>query len=101
LRCGSHRVAGWEGRLEVFATTEGGIAPARGGPLVFDGAGQLLFVPGLGTDARAWAPAGAPQWGLRWIAGEGGDTPRPFAPDEATLSERRTRPSRGKALGTR
>jgi tRNA(Ile)-lysidine synthase len=43
---------------------------ARGGPLVFDQEGALLFVPGLGVDARAWAPAGAPQWGLRWI-GEG------------------------------
>jgi len=39
---------------------------ARGGPLLFDAAGALLFVPGLGVDARAWAPAGAPQWGLRW-----------------------------------
>jgi tRNA(Ile)-lysidine synthase len=38
----------------------------RDGPLLFDAAGALLFVPGLGIDARAWAPAGAPQWGLRW-----------------------------------
>jgi tRNA(Ile)-lysidine synthase len=111
LRCGTHRVPGWPGALEVFATAERGIAPlrlahaiararvgaeqfqlqprgtarslkkqyqaaglpveARGGPLVFDQAGALLFVPGLGVDARAWAPAGAPQWGLRWIASEG------------------------------
>lgn len=26
----------------------------------------LLFVPGLGMDARFWAPQGAPQWALRW-----------------------------------
>jgi len=46
-----------------------GVAPEqREGPLLFDGAGHLLFVPGLGIDARAWAPAGAPQWGLRWHA---------------------------------
>jgi tRNA(Ile)-lysidine synthase len=42
-------------------------AEARGGPLLFDAAGALLFVPGLGIDARAWAPPGAPQWSLRWI----------------------------------
>jgi tRNA(Ile)-lysidine synthase len=109
LRCGSHAVPGWAGRLEVFATAERGIAPprlalarararagaeqfqaqprgiarslkkqyqaaglpaeARGGPLLFDAEGALLFVPGLGTDARAWAAAGAPQWGLRWLPG--------------------------------
>ena len=45
-------------------------AEGRDGPLLFDAAGALLFVPGLGVDARAWAPAGAPQWGIRW---------RPFA----------------------
>jgi tRNA(Ile)-lysidine synthase len=28
--------------------------------------GRLLFVPGLGLDAREWAPPGVPQWGLRW-----------------------------------
>ena len=42
-------------------------AEERTGPLLFDRAGALLFVPGLGVDARAWAPAGAPQWGLRWL----------------------------------
>jgi tRNA(Ile)-lysidine synthase len=46
-----------------------GVPPeARDGPLVFDAQGALLFVPGLGVDARAWAPAGAPQWSLRWVA---------------------------------
>ena len=38
----------------------------RDGPLLVDAAGALLFVPGLGIDARAWAPPGAPQWGIRW-----------------------------------
>ena len=41
-------------------------AEGRDGPLLFDAAGTLLFVPGLGVDARAWAAAGAPQWGIRW-----------------------------------
>ncbi len=39
----------------------------RDGPLLFGGDGALLFVPGLGVDARAWAPDGAPQWGIRWL----------------------------------
>ena len=43
-------------------------AQARVGPLLFDAAGALLFVPGLGVDARAWVSSGAPQWGLRWHA---------------------------------
>ncbi len=38
----------------------------REGPLVYDAAGHLLFVPGLGMDARAWAEPGRPQWCLRW-----------------------------------
>jgi tRNA(Ile)-lysidine synthase len=42
-------------------------AESRAGPLVFDATGALLFVPGLGVDARAWAPPGTPQWSLRWI----------------------------------
>lgn len=37
----------------------------RGGPLLFDG-DTLLFVPGLGIDARCVAAAGATQLGLRW-----------------------------------
>jgi tRNA(Ile)-lysidine synthase len=114
LRCAEYVVPGWAGRLEVFATAQGGVAPrrlarvlararaggerfqlqpagtARGlkkqyqavgiasegrdGPLLFDAQGELLFAPGLGVDARAWAGEGAPQWGLRWRAcaqGEG------------------------------
>jgi tRNA(Ile)-lysidine synthase len=38
----------------------------RDGPLLWRDA-QLLFAPGLGVDARAWAPVGAPQWRLRWV----------------------------------
>jgi tRNA(Ile)-lysidine synthase len=45
-------------------------AEGRDGPLLFDPAGALLFAPGLGIDARQWAPAGAPQWGLRWRPGD-------------------------------
>ncbi len=37
----------------------------RGGPLVFDG-DTLLWVPALGVDARARAPAGTPQLSLHW-----------------------------------
>ena len=44
-------------------------ADDRDGPLLFDGQGALLFAPGLGVDARVWAPADAPRWGLRWHAG--------------------------------
>ena len=44
-----------------------GVPPdGRDGPLLFDAAGVLLFAPGLGVDARAWATPGSPQWGLRW-----------------------------------
>ena len=43
-------------------------AEERDGPLLFDAAGALLFVPGLGIDARAWAAPGAPQWGMRWLS---------------------------------
>jgi tRNA(Ile)-lysidine synthase len=37
----------------------------RQGPIVALG-GRPLFVPGLGVDARAWAPTGEPQLSLRW-----------------------------------
>ena len=43
-------------------------AEGRDGPLLFDADGALLFAPGLGIDARAWARPGAPQWGLAWHA---------------------------------
>jgi tRNA(Ile)-lysidine synthase len=41
----------------------------RGGPLVYCG-DQLVFVPGLGLDARALAPRGVPQATLRWQPSE-------------------------------
>lgn len=40
----------------------------RDGPLVFSG-DRLIFVPGLGLDARALAAPGEAQAQLRWIAG--------------------------------
>ena len=40
-------------------------AQARGGPLVWSD-GSLLFVAGLGIDARAWAAEGAAQLQLHW-----------------------------------
>lgn len=40
----------------------------RHGPLIFQG-GALVFVPGLGLDARAQAQAGE-QVGLRWLVGQ-------------------------------
>jgi len=44
----------------------GGVAAwERTGPLLYAD-GQLLYVPGLGLDARALAPAGVPQATLRW-----------------------------------
>ncbi len=39
---------------------------ARNGPLLFDGQGRLLFVPGLGLDARALAWPGEPRVTLAW-----------------------------------
>ncbi|MDX9842692.1 MAG: tRNA lysidine(34) synthetase TilS [Aquabacterium sp.] len=38
----------------------------RGGPLVFAGE-QLIYVPGLGIDARVQAPEGTPQWSIEWL----------------------------------
>ena len=90
-----HRLAQIEARVraggEQFQLQPAGVArslkkqfqavgvPAEGrdGPLLFDAAGALLFVPGLGIDARAWAPAGAPQWGMRWIAAASGAKAEP------------------------
>jgi tRNA(Ile)-lysidine synthase len=48
---------------------------ARAGPLVYDGP-TLLFVPGLGIDARCLAPAGTEQLTLAWEpAGSGPSQP--------------------------
>jgi tRNA(Ile)-lysidine synthase len=41
-------------------------ADLRVGPLVWAD-GQLVYVPGLGTDARTVAPAGVPQLRLEWV----------------------------------
>ena len=41
-------------------------APERHGPLVWAGQ-RLLYVPGLGVDARELAEAGQPQLTLRWV----------------------------------
>lgn len=38
----------------------------RSGPLIWSGE-RLVFVPGLGIDARCLAPAGDVQWGLDWV----------------------------------
>lgn len=44
-----------------------GVPPwARSGPLAY-AAGRLLFVPGLGIDARCQAPPGEAQLGLIWL----------------------------------
>jgi tRNA(Ile)-lysidine synthase len=82
-----HRLAHVEARRRVggerFQLQPAGVARAlkkqwqavgiptegRDGPLLFDASGRLLFVPGLGLDAREWALPGAPQWGLRWHPG--------------------------------
>jgi tRNA(Ile)-lysidine synthase len=40
---------------------------SRDAPLLFSSDGTLLFVPGLGTDARALAAPGAPRVSLAWV----------------------------------
>ena len=40
----------------------------RRGPLVWCG-DELVYVPGLGIDARFWAPPGEPQLSIEWIEG--------------------------------
>ena len=47
-------------------------ADRRGGPLIY-GAGRLLFVPGLGIDARAMALPGKAQMTLEWCEGSTGE----------------------------
>jgi tRNA(Ile)-lysidine synthase len=42
----------------------------RTGPLVYSG-GRLVFVPGLGLDARMFAPPGEAQVRLEWLAAQG------------------------------
>jgi tRNA(Ile)-lysidine synthase len=70
VRAGGERfqlqAAGTARSLKKQYQASGVPAEGRGGPLLFDAQGALLFVPGLGIDARAWAPPDAPQWGIRW-----------------------------------
>lgn len=47
----------------------------RGAPLLWSADGALLFVPGLGLDARHWAPAGQPALALRWCPDAGLSAP--------------------------
>ena len=51
----------------------------REGPLLFTAKGQLLFVPGLGIDARLQAAPGAPQLLITWQPGPP-PTPGPRQP---------------------
>ena len=46
----------------------------RDGPLVHVD-GELVYVPGLGHDARSWAPVGTAQIGLQWEATDPNDEP--------------------------
>jgi tRNA(Ile)-lysidine synthase len=41
----------------------------RNGPLIGRASGHLVFVPGLGVDARQWAARGEAQWGFGWCLG--------------------------------
>lgn len=51
-------------------------AHQRDGPLVWSD-GRLLFAPGLGIDARAWARDGTPQLQLRWLPRTVANAPAP------------------------
>lgn len=53
-------------RLKLQYQAAGVPAWARHGPLLLDPTGALLFVPGLGVDARYCAAPGQRQLGLRW-----------------------------------
>jgi tRNA(Ile)-lysidine synthase len=47
----------------------------RAVPLLWSADGALLFVPGLGLDARHWASAGQPALALRWCPDAGVSAP--------------------------
>ncbi len=51
----------------------------RQGPLICHENGDLVFVPGLGLDARQWAEPGVPQVGLRWTVSALTSPQTPFA----------------------
>lgn len=53
--------------------SQGVAAKDRDAPLLYDRRGRLLFVPGLGIDARALAAPGEPQFALTWLARTGAD----------------------------
>ena len=59
------RAGGQPRSLKLQFQAAGVPAQARGGPLAWSD-GSLLFVPGLGVDARAWAAVGVPQLQLHW-----------------------------------
>ncbi len=69
-RCGGERFQRAPGTpprsLKKQFQTAGVDAWQRTAPLLFSAEGRLLFVPGLGIDARALAVAGAPQFALTW-----------------------------------
>ena len=46
----------------------------RSGPLLYDADGRLIWVPGLGADARLQAHAGTPQLQVAWIPDPTGPT---------------------------
>lgn len=69
-RQGGERFQAGAGRpsrsLKKQFQAQGVPAWCRQGPLLWCDA-QLVFVPGLGVDARFQAPAGSPQWCLEWV----------------------------------
>jgi tRNA(Ile)-lysidine synthase len=74
-RSGSERFQAGIGRpprsLKKQFQAAGVAAWERGGPLVYSG-GQLVFVPGLGLDARVIGLPGQPQVQLHWLPAERG-----------------------------
>ncbi|MGA0613039.1 tRNA lysidine(34) synthetase TilS [Caldimonas sp. KR1-144] len=71
FQLGPHRPAR---SLKKQFQSVGVAASERDAPLVFSADGRLLFVPGLGADARALAAPGEPQFALMWIAGDRADS---------------------------
>ena len=62
------RASGTVARSLKKACQEMGLPPwRRGGPLLFDAAGQLIAVAGLGMDARAFAAQDEPSLSVRWL----------------------------------
>lgn len=59
--------AGSARSLKKQYQAQGVPAWGRDGPLLYAADGRLLFVPGLGTDARVRAVPGTPQRRLRWV----------------------------------